>query len=479
MSVEIGQVVDQKYKILRRIGEGGMGAVYEAEHVVIGRKVAVKVLHANVAEQQESVTRFEREAQAAARIGNDHILDVLDVGSLPSGARYMVCEFLEGETLAARLKQRRALEPQEVLPMALQLLNGLGAAHAAGVVHRDLKPDNIFLLRQKAGWTDFVKIIDFGISKFQAMAGDSGMRMTATGIVMGTSYYLSPEQARGTPEADHRSDLYTVGVILYELVTGQLPFSAASFNDLLFKIVLEKPKPPKVVVPAIDDAFSDLILKAMERDRDYRFQSAQEFAVALEAWAEQMGLTGPRGMLSSHPPTGSGAVPAIGTRTPSTWGGTAPPLRSPMADQGRKKRTALLAGLVGGGVLLVAAISVAVFALARSHDGSSAAAASDAAPSALSLSAEKPSAEKPPEPAPVQPPGGQALFGNPDRTDAAAASDDKSGDEAASPAVTPPPPTHQTKSFSGSSKKTTASTPKPAPTKAPASPSPTRRDLGY
>ncbi|HEY3256889.1 MAG TPA: serine/threonine-protein kinase, partial [Polyangiaceae bacterium] len=289
--VEIGQVIDSKYRVERLIGRGGMGSVYQGTHLVIGRRVALKVLELNSGPELEVVTRFEREAQAAARIGNDHILDILDFGSLPDGARYIVCEFLDGETLAARMERQR-MTPSELVPIARQLLNGLAAAHNAGVVHRDLKPDNIFLLRHKAGWADFVKIIDFGISKFQAVAGDeSGMRMTATGVVMGTPLYLSPEQARGTGEADHRSDVYSVGVIMYEAVTGEVPFKAQNFNELIFKIVLEQAQPAHLVAPQLDRDFSAIIMKAMARNPHDRYQSAAEFSEVLEEWAAAAGLS--------------------------------------------------------------------------------------------------------------------------------------------------------------------------------------------
>jgi eukaryotic-like serine/threonine-protein kinase len=186
VSIETGQVIDGKYRVVKLLGQGGMGAVYLAEHMIIGKRVALKVLLGSVAGNETAVARFEREAQAAGRIGNDHILEIFDFGSLSDGARYMVCEFLDGETLAARLTRETRLTPAALVPIARQLLSGLSAAHDAGVVHRDLKPENIFILRQKAGLADFVKIIDFGISKFQPLTAADGMQMTATGIVVGT-----------------------------------------------------------------------------------------------------------------------------------------------------------------------------------------------------------------------------------------------------------------------------------------------------
>jgi len=227
MSLEIGQLIEGKYRIVRLIGEGGMGAVYEGENVRISRRVAIKVLHAGYTENKEVLQRFEREAQAAGRIGNEHILEVLDLGSLPNGDHYIVMELLDGEPLSGRIKRLQRLSPFELGPLTRQVLEGLKAAHDAGIYHRDLKPDNIFILRQRGGRPDFVKIIDFGISKFQPLSGD-GMKMTRTGAVMGTPYYMSPEQASGSQEADHRSDLYSVGVIMFEAVTGQVPFEAAT-----------------------------------------------------------------------------------------------------------------------------------------------------------------------------------------------------------------------------------------------------------
>jgi serine/threonine-protein kinase len=284
MSLEIGQIIEGKYRIVRLIGEGGMGAVYEGENVRIKRRVAIKVLHAATATNAEAVQRFEREAQAAGRIGSDHILEVLDLGTLTNNDRFMVMEYLDGEPLSARIQRRVRLNPRELVPLARQVLAGLAAAHSAGIIHRDLKPDNIFILREKAGQADYVKIIDFGISKFQSLAGDV-MNMTRTGTVMGTPYYMSPEQANGSREADQRSDLYSVGVIMYEAITGQVPFDAKSFNELLFKIVLSTPPSPLTIVPDLDPAFASIVSKGMARDVEHRFQTAVQFAEAIENWS--------------------------------------------------------------------------------------------------------------------------------------------------------------------------------------------------
>jgi serine/threonine-protein kinase len=284
MHLQPGQILAEKYRIVRLLGQGGMGAVYEGENVRIRRRVAIKTLHASVSSRSDVVQRFEREAQAAGRIGSEHIVEVLDMGDLPDGTRFMVMEYLEGSTLGERIVKRGRIPPREVVPILAQLLEGLAAAHQAGIIHRDLKPANVFLSAQKAGQGDFVKILDFGVSKFSALSGEE-MSMTRTGAVVGTPYYMSPEQAKGARNLDARSDLYAVGVILYEAITGQVPFNAETFNELIFKIALESPPPPEQFVPGLDPSFSAIVRRAMAREVGERYQSAGELRAALIAWA--------------------------------------------------------------------------------------------------------------------------------------------------------------------------------------------------
>jgi serine/threonine-protein kinase len=287
-AIEPGVVIDGKYRVVRRIGEGGMGTVYEGENVRIERRVAIKVLHEHVASSAEFSERFDREARASARVGSEHVCDVLDLGDLPNGQRFLVMEFLEGESLEDRLERVGRMTVAELAPIAFQLLEGLGKMHMAGVIHRDLKPANIFLSRSGRKPTETVKILDFGVAKIVPRA-DQPSQMTSTGIMMGTPLYMSPEQARGARDVDGRTDLYAASVIFYRALTGDLPHLGNNLHELLFKIVLEDARPIRDSVPEVDEAFAAIVTKGLARDAEQRFSSAREYQLELAAWAEALG----------------------------------------------------------------------------------------------------------------------------------------------------------------------------------------------
>jgi serine/threonine protein kinase len=280
----IGIEVD-RYRILRRIGEGGMGIVYEAEHVVIEKKVALKVLRDDFSNRPEVVERFKQEAKAASRIGNEHIVDISDFGVTPHGASYFVMEMLDGDDLANVLSAEGTLALTRAADILAQCCRALSAAHAKGIVHRDIKPENIFLTRRD-GRPDFVKIVDFGIAKMSDIetTGAPGRKLTKTGMIFGTPEYMSPEQAAGKAALDHRVDIYALGVILYEVLTGRVPFVGDTFMGVLTQHMFEPVPPltetnPNVNVPPAIEAF---IGRALAKDPDERYQSCDEMYAALE-----------------------------------------------------------------------------------------------------------------------------------------------------------------------------------------------------
>jgi serine/threonine-protein kinase len=274
----VGCVVDERYRIDVLLGEGSVGLVYRAHHLVIGKPVAIKIIRQEFARDEEIVARFVNEARAASRIGSRHIVDTLDFGQLPNGAAYLVMEYLTGETLGARLERQPMLSVDQVLSVGKQIAEAVGAAHAAQIIHRDLKPDNVFLTESEDG-APSVKILDFGVAKVASAEG----RMTRLGTVFGTPHYMAPEQATGGA-IDQRADVYALGVILYEMATGTLPFDGETAVSILTQHATSSPPRPSARVPvgrALPRGLEETILRCLEKQPDDRFQSMAELGQAL------------------------------------------------------------------------------------------------------------------------------------------------------------------------------------------------------
>jgi serine/threonine-protein kinase len=276
----VGTTVGDKYRIERLIGKGGMGAVYAAQNTAIGKRVALKFLSREAAQNREAARRFQREAQAASLIESEHIVQVFDSGTSADGLPFLVMEHLTGEDLRARLERERKLAVPDALAIVSQILRPLTRAHAAGIVHRDLKPDNVFLCSRDDG-SLLVKIVDFGISKLDRATMSE--RLTRRGTVLGSAYYMSPEQAQASDAVDQRSDLYGVGAILFEMLAGRPPHLAPTLESVLVAICTQDAPDVRSFRPDVPDAVAWAIAKALERDPARRFASASEF---LETLAE-------------------------------------------------------------------------------------------------------------------------------------------------------------------------------------------------
>src|SRR4051794_14018241 len=277
-----GRVIDSRYRVIRKIGEGGMGTVYAGEHVEIGKDVAIKILHPAYSTQQDLVERFRREARAASRIGHPHIIDVTDFGETEDGCAYFVMEHLDGIDLADVLSHERRLAPERACKIATQICRALAAAHAAGVIHRDLKPENIFLVARD-GQADFVKVLDFGIAR---SLGRRSRRLTNPGMAMGTPEYMAPEQAMASegPDAggvDRRSDIYSVGALLYEMISGAPPHAGVTYQDILANRARARPEPLRATLPDIPEELDQAILRALEPDPEQRFQTMAQLQYEL------------------------------------------------------------------------------------------------------------------------------------------------------------------------------------------------------
>ncbi len=363
------------YLVRQKLGEGGMGSVYLAEHPHIGKKVALKVLHAEFASNTDVVTRFFNEAKAVNDIGHPNIVDIIDYGVLQTGPSgeglvYFIMEFLPGLTLSQLLQREAPLSPERALGIALQVADALSASRKSNIVHRDLKPDNIILIH-RGREHDFVKLLDFGIAK---LTGDQpGSRRTRTGLVMGTPAYMSPEQCEGRGNVDHRSDIYALGIVLYEMIAGRVPFHGEGYGEVLVQHLTAAPPPPSTIRGIIPPHVEQVILKALEKRPEMRFPTMDEMAKAM---ADPVGYVEAHGGIAGFlqtplsptndpvPPVSrltpspltSALTPVPGTQTtPTTLGGAA---GAAPAAAGGKKPIGLFIGI--GAAVAAAAIAVVV-----------------------------------------------------------------------------------------------------------------------
>jgi serine/threonine-protein kinase len=276
-----GSLLDSKYRVESVLGAGGMGVVYDGRHKLIDRKVAIKFLDPETCGSPEVRQRFVNEAKIAAALGHKNIVAVLDMGETSDDVPYIVMEYLEGESLGEVLEREERLPVERSVDIVLQVLDGLHAVHSEGIIHRDLKPENVFLARQSGG-EEIVKLLDFGISRLSSTQMDQSSRLTEAGKVYGTPYYVSPEQAEGRLDVDHRADLYAVGIILYEMTTGRLPFRSTSYATLMVDIITKPPPDPRDHLPELPVDLVAVINQALAKSPAMRFESAQHMARALQ-----------------------------------------------------------------------------------------------------------------------------------------------------------------------------------------------------
>ena len=408
------------YSVVRVIGRGGMGVVYEGVHEALGKRVAIKTLITVSGQSQDVQQRFVREGKAAARIRHPHVCDVFDVG-VHEGVPYLVMEYLEGEDLGSLIENRPLMRTDEIADLIIPVASALAAAHDAGVIHRDLKPDNVFVVRGKNG-TLVPKLLDFGISKLDDAAA---LNLTGTNAILGTPYYMSPEQAGSSRTVDHRSDVFSLGVILYQCATRELPFKGDSLFQLLGAILHSEPPSVRSLSQNMPSAFEGVIARAMQKDPNRRYQTAVQLGAALLPFAS------PRVRLAFENELSS--VESFATGDTLSTSASAEMMRTPMpatktlnevslAPTPQSKRPVLVIGAFA----VVAALGVA-FALMRGGGPDETGGEHVVAPAAGPSAAAAPPA--PPEPEPSIPPLAQAVDPSPaaEAADAAVTDADQFG----------------------------------------------------
>jgi serine/threonine protein kinase len=351
------------YQVVARVADGAMGRVYEGRHTTSRERVAIKVLHADVARDPVSVERFKREFESARDLAHPYVVKVIEFGATTDGSSFMTMEFLEGEELGNVLRRGQPLEPARILRVFSQLALGLDHAHSFGVIHRDLKPDNIFLCRSAAG--DIVKLLDFGSVKLQM---DTGPKLTAFGTTLGSPFYMSPEQAMGKQDVDQRTDVFALAAILYECQTAKVAFDAPNVAQILMRIINQAPTPPSQQLPGLPPRLDDVIDKGLRKDKNRRYPSASALVMGLcdaygvapdlARWAESDAATLGEALAGAAPPAANafaeslrpaphgpgGAGPGPSTSHDSSY---RPPARSP----------GVMIGVAVGALAVVAAVA--------------------------------------------------------------------------------------------------------------------------
>ena len=393
-----GQILAGKYRVDRVLGAGGMGVVVAATHLQLEERVAIKFLLPEALQNAEAVARFGREARAAVKIRGEHVARVVDVGALETGAPFMVMEYLDGHDLSQLIHDRGAMPPSDAVDAVLQACEALAEAHALGIVHRDLKPANLFMIRRPDG-TPSVKVLDFGISKLTNAAA-SDHAMTRTTAIMGSPLYMSPEQMTASRDVDARTDVWAIGVVLYELLSGRVPFSAETLPQICGLILTAAPPSIRQFAPNVPDALQAVVLHCLEKDRARRFQNVSELARALAPFGSRatsrsveriskiLGAPSAAEPMPASVPQAQARTLPYEPSTQSNWGQTNPP---------RSSAGPLIAA---GAAALVVLGSVAGFLVWRSKSNTTDAAAS-AGPAQEPSALASPSVVPTSRPAPV------------------------------------------------------------------------------
>jgi serine/threonine-protein kinase len=410
VGVQEGDVLAGKYRVERILGIGGMGVVVAAHHIQLDERVALKFLLPEAIGNADALARFVREARAAVKIKSEHVARVSDVGTLPNGAPYMVMEFLEGGDLSGWLKERGALPIEQAVEFVLQACVAVADAHALGIVHRDLKPANLFCVCRSDGQLS-IKVLDFGISKLTEVAGSApGIAMTQTSALMGSPLYMSPEQMRSSRDVDLQTDLWALGIILFELIAGRTPFQGESVPELAVKIVTEPAPAIRTFRPDVPGALEAVVFKCLEKDRRQRYRNVGELALALLPFAPKRanasvdrisGIVQAAGLSMS--PLSVPPLPPLGSTllAPGTFGSVG---RTTVGSTSRK--TAIGAILLGAVALIGVVGSVVLLRRPTANgDGSQAAAVQTPTPPAPppAVDPPKPTALPAPPPAPLPP----------------------------------------------------------------------------